>query len=142
MPMDLLLIVVLIALLIFMFVSSRRRQQKMREEQERKAELMVPGARIMTRSGMFGTLVSFDKEDLSKPAEVEIAPGVIVELHTQAVDLAPEESAPVADEETPEEELDEAAPDAREEDRADAGLEPPSAEGPDTDARSGDDKKD
>ncbi|WP_345750188.1 preprotein translocase subunit YajC [Microbacterium rhizophilus] len=96
---NILLLVVLVALLVWMFFSSRRRQQKMREEQSRKAELMVPGARVMTRSGLFGTLVDYDKEDLSKPAQVEIAPGVVVELHTQSVDLAPETAdAPVADE--------------------------------------------
>ncbi|WP_230667472.1 preprotein translocase subunit YajC [Microbacterium sp. MEC084] len=70
---NLLLLVVLAVLLIWMFFSSRRRQQKMREEQERKAQLMVPGARVMTRSGLFGTLVEYDKDDLSKPARVEIA---------------------------------------------------------------------
>lgn len=90
---NILLLVVLAALLVWMFVSSRRRQQKMREEQERKAELMVPGARVMTRSGLFGTLVAYDKDDLSAPARVEIAPGVVVELHTQAIDLAPEQEA-------------------------------------------------
>jgi preprotein translocase subunit YajC len=94
---NLLLLVVLAVLLIWMFFSSRRRQQKLREEQALKAEKMVPGARVMTRSGLFGTLVAYDKDDLSKPAEVEIAPGVVVELHTQAVDLAPE-TAVVADE--------------------------------------------
>ncbi|WP_309067270.1 preprotein translocase subunit YajC [Microbacterium sp.] len=95
--MDILLLVVLALLLVWMFFSSRRRQQKMREEQARKAELMVPGARVMTRSGLFGTLVEFDKDDLSQPARVEIAPGVVVELHTQAIDLAPEETAATAD---------------------------------------------
>ncbi|WP_203138502.1 preprotein translocase subunit YajC [Microbacterium sp. JZ31] len=94
--MDILLLVVLALLLVWMFFSSRRRQQKMREEQARKGELMVPGARVMTRSGLFGTLVEFDKDDLSEPAKVEIAPGVVVELHTQAIDLAPEETAVAA----------------------------------------------
>ncbi|MBF0817367.1 preprotein translocase subunit YajC [Microbacterium paludicola] len=94
---NLLLLVVLAVLLIWMFFSSRRRQQKLREEQALKAEKMVPGARVMTRSGLFGTLVAYDKDDLSQPAEVEIAPGVVVELHTQSVDLAPE-TAVVADE--------------------------------------------
>lgn len=93
---NLLLLLVLGVLLVWMFFSSRRRQQKMREEQERKAELMVPGARVMTRSGLFGTLVAYDKSDLSHPARVEIAPGVVVELHTQAIDLAPEQAEAAA----------------------------------------------
>lgn len=112
---NILLLVVLVVLLVWMFFSSRRRQQKAREEQERKAQLMVPGARVMTRSGLFGSLVEFDKDDLSKPAKVEIAPGVVVELHTQAVDLAPETEA-----------VDAAAyPDAEETDEPDAVADRP-----------------
>lgn len=105
---NLLLLVVLAVLLVWMFFSSRRRQQKLREEQALKAEKMVAGARVMTRSGLFGTLVAYDKDDLSKPAEVEIAPGVVVELHTQAVDLAPD-TAVIADE--PETDADDVAGD-------------------------------
>lgn len=98
--MDILLLVVLAALLVFMFISSRRRTKKMKEEQERRQLQMVPGARIMTRSGLFGTIVAFDPEDLTKPAEVEIAPGVVIEVHAQAIDLAPEtDVAETADEE-------------------------------------------
>jgi preprotein translocase subunit YajC len=104
---NILLLVVLVVLLVWMFFSSRRRQQKMRDEQARKAELMVPGARVMTRSGLFGTLVAYDKDDLSAPAHVEIAPGVVVELHTQAVDLAPEDATAVAAAEADEVEADE-----------------------------------
>ena len=65
---------------------------------------MVPGARVMTRSGLFVSLVEYDKDDLSKPAKVEIAPGVVVELHTQAVDLAPE-TAEAADAATDDDEV-------------------------------------
>lgn len=112
---NILLLLVLVVLLVWMFFSSRRRQQKMREEQARKAELLVPGARVMTRSGLFGSLVEYDTDDLSKPARVEIAPGVVVELHTQAVDLAPEtatdaDADDVADDETVEETDELAAP--------------------------------
>lgn len=148
------LLVVLAALLVWMFISSRRRQQKMREEQALKAEKMVPGARVMTRSGLFGWLVEFDKDDLSKPAKVEVAPGVIVELHTQAVDLAPDavEETATADEEPvvdPEVEdttvaenplEDEPRPDAPRNDSAVAGSETPEYRLPDLDL--GDDKRD
>ncbi|WP_456285143.1 preprotein translocase subunit YajC [Microbacterium sp. JZ101] len=111
--MDILLLVVLAALLVFMFISSRRRTKKMKEEQERRQLQMVPGARIMTRSGLFGTIVAFDPEDLTKPAEVEIAPGVVIEVHAQAIDLAPETAvAETADEDAP---ADEEPADAEEE---------------------------
>lgn len=95
--MDLLLLVVLAALLVFMFVSSRRRTKKMKEEQERRQAQLVPGARVMTRSGIFGTIVYFDSDDLTQPAEIEVAPGVVIEVHAQALDLAPETSAVAAD---------------------------------------------
>ncbi|GAA4190675.1 hypothetical protein GCM10022219_08450 [Microbacterium oryzae] len=95
--MDLLLLVVLAALLVFMFVSSRRRTKKMKEEQERRQAQLVPGARVMTRSGIFGTIVFFDADDLTQPAEIEVAPGVVIEVHAQALDLAPETAAVAVD---------------------------------------------
>ncbi|MFT4235952.1 MAG: preprotein translocase subunit YajC [Microbacterium sp.] len=99
MNMNLLLLVVLVLLLVWMFVSSRRRNKKAKEEQERRKLLMVPGARVMTRTGLFGTIVEYDPEDLSAPAHIEIAPGVVVEVHSQSVDLA---NDAVADDQTDE----------------------------------------
>ncbi|MGV9768176.1 preprotein translocase subunit YajC [Microbacterium sp. NPDC003461] len=88
--MNLLLLVVLAVMVVFMFISSRRNAKKRQELEEQRRTQMVPGARVMTRSGLFGTLVEFDAEDLTQPAKVEIAPGVIAEVHAQAVDLVPE----------------------------------------------------
>ncbi|WP_261164042.1 preprotein translocase subunit YajC [Microbacterium sp. Marseille-Q6965] len=90
MDMNLILLVVLAVMVVFMFVSSRRNAKKRQELEEQRRTQMVPGARVMTRSGLFGTLVAFDAEDLTQPAKVEIAPGVIAEVHAQAVDLVPE----------------------------------------------------
>ncbi|WOF21544.1 preprotein translocase subunit YajC [Microbacterium betulae] len=98
--MDYLLLVVLAALLVFMFVSSRRRTKKLKEEQEQRQLRLVPGARVMTRSGLFGTIVEFDADDLTQPAQIEIAPDVVVEVHAQAIDLAPETEAVVEEEDT------------------------------------------
>lgn len=120
--MDILLLVVLAALLVFMFISSRRRTKKMKEEQERRNLLMVPGARVMTRSGLFGTIVAFDADDLTKPAELEIAPGVVIEVHAQALDLAPEVAETESDDEPVEETIED-----------DAALEGPDVERPTTD---------
>ncbi|MER7795775.1 preprotein translocase subunit YajC [Microbacterium sp. NPDC096154] len=122
---NLLLLLVVVVMLVWMFFSSRRRQQKMREEQARKAELMVPGARVMSRSGLYGSLVEFDSEDLSKPAKVEIAPGVVIEMHTQAIDLAPEDDAAAAEEQQDAAEAEEAPRDsALDEGPADAAPAP------------------
>jgi preprotein translocase subunit YajC len=82
---DILLLVVLGALLIFMFWSSRRRAQKMKAEQEAKTKAMLPGVKVLLQGGLYGTLVTYDSEDLSKSAFVELAPGVEVEVHSQAI---------------------------------------------------------
>jgi len=106
--MDILLIVAMVALLGFMFWSSRRRQQKLKAEQEAKARAMLPGAKVLLQGGLYGTLVSFDPDDLSKPALVELAPGTEVEVHSQAILRV------VEDEVVSEEEFDEAAEDQAE----------------------------
>lgn len=79
------LLLVLLALIIFMFWSSRRRAQRMKAEQEAKQRAMVPGVKVLLQGGLYGTLVEFDGEDLSKPAFVELAPGVRIEVHSQAI---------------------------------------------------------
>lgn len=79
------MLIILVVLIVFMFWSSRRRAQKMKAEQENKQRAMVPGAKVLLQGGLYGTLVSFDAEDLSRPAVIALAPGVEVEVHSQAV---------------------------------------------------------
>lgn len=79
------LIILLIGLLVFMFYSSRRRMQKQKLEQEEKARQTVPGSEVLLQGGVYGTIVEYDSEDLDKPAQVEIAPGVVIKVHSQAV---------------------------------------------------------
>lgn len=79
------LIILLIGLLVFMFYSSRRRMQKQKAEQEKKARETVAGAEVLLQGGLYGTIVEYDGEDLDKPALVEIAPGVVIKIHSQAV---------------------------------------------------------
>jgi preprotein translocase subunit YajC len=79
------LIILLVLLLIFMFWSSRRRMQKQKAEQEAKARQTVPGAEVLLQGGLYGTIVEYDADDLDKPARVEIAPGVQIKVHSQAV---------------------------------------------------------
>jgi preprotein translocase subunit YajC len=79
------IILLLGALLVFMFWSSRRRMQKQKLEQEQKARQTVPGAKVLMQGGLYGTIVAFDPENLDQPALVEIAPGVQIEVHSQAV---------------------------------------------------------
>ncbi|ODT22529.1 preprotein translocase subunit YajC [Microbacterium sp. SCN 69-37] len=83
--MDWILLVAMVALLGFMFWSSRKRTAKMKAEQEAKARAMLPGVKVLLQGGLYGVLVSYDGEDLSKAATVELAPGVAVEVHSQAI---------------------------------------------------------
>lgn len=79
------LLILLAALLVFMFFSSRRRQQRNKTEQAEKQRQMVPGVRVLLQGGLYGTIVAYDPEDLDRPAEVELAPGTVIEVHSQAI---------------------------------------------------------
>ncbi|MDQ1136631.1 preprotein translocase subunit YajC [Microbacterium sp. SORGH_AS 1204] len=79
------LLILLAGLLVFMFVSSRRRMKKQKAEQEKKARETVPGAEVLLQGGLYGTIVEYDGEDLDKPALVEIAPGTVIKVHSQAI---------------------------------------------------------
>ncbi len=79
------LIILLVILLIFMFWSSRRRMQKAKAEQEQKARQTVPGAEVLLQGGLYGTIVAFDPDNLDQPALIEIAPGVEIKVHSQAI---------------------------------------------------------
>lgn len=79
------LIILLVVLLVFMFWSSRRRMAKQKLEQEERARNTVPGAEVLLQGGLYGTIVSYDPENLDQPALVEIAPGVDIKVHSQAI---------------------------------------------------------
>ena len=79
------LIILLVVLLVFMFWSSRRRMQKQKAEQEAKARQTVAGAEVLLQGGLYGTIVSFDPDNLDEPAIVELAPGVEIKVHSQAI---------------------------------------------------------
>lgn len=79
------LLILLLALLVFMFWSSRRRMQKQKQQQEEKARQTLPGAEVLLQGGLYGTIVEYDGENLDQPAIVEIAPGVDIKVHSQAI---------------------------------------------------------
>ncbi|GAA3021422.1 preprotein translocase subunit YajC [Microbacterium dextranolyticum] len=107
--MDILLLVAMAGLLVFMFWSSRRRAAKMKSEQEAKARAMVPGVKVLLQGGLYGVLVEYDGEDLSKSARVALAPGVEVEVHSQAIlRVVDEEEGTVTEDEFIEAEADQA----------------------------------
>ncbi|MCI1018161.1 preprotein translocase subunit YajC [Microbacterium sp. C5A9] len=83
--MEILLFGLLAVLVVFMFVNGRKRQKQMKAEQEEKASKTVPGAKVLLQGGIYGTVVAYDHEDLDSPALVEIAPGTVIEVHSQAI---------------------------------------------------------
>ena len=101
---------VLAILLVFMVFSTRRRNKRMKEEQEKKAQETVPGARVLLQGGLYGTIVEFDPENLDRPAKVEIAPGVVIEVHSQAILRIVDEEQPAPVEEGAHTPLDEQTP--------------------------------
>ncbi|UNK72437.1 preprotein translocase subunit YajC [Microbacterium sp. H1-D42] len=83
--MEIILFGLLAVMLVFMFMNTRKRQKQMKEQQEEKASKTVPGAKVLLQGGLYGTVVSYDPVDLDKPAEIELAPGVIIEVHSQSI---------------------------------------------------------
>lgn len=79
------LLILLAVLLVFMFWSSRRRTARMKAEQEEKARQTVPGAEVLLQGGLYGTVISYDSENLDQPAIIELAPGVQIKVHSQAI---------------------------------------------------------
>ncbi|WP_347707145.1 preprotein translocase subunit YajC [Microbacterium sp. TPD7012] len=104
MPMEFILFGLLAVLLVFMIFNTRKRTKQMKAEQEEKATKTVPGVKVLLQGGIYGTIVAYDPEDLDSPALVEIAPGTIIEVHSQAIlrivepkDVVVEEPAVVED---------------------------------------------
>ena len=80
--MDLLtltMLAVLAVLVFFMFRNGRKRKKDL----EALQATMVPGAKIMTSSGIYGTIASIDEE--ANTVSLEIAPGTVIEVHRQTI---------------------------------------------------------
>mgnify|MGYP003609557141 FL=1 len=79
------LLIVLALLLVFMFYSQRKRMAKQKAEQETMRRNTVPGSEVLLQGGLYGHIVSYDADNLDQPAEIELAPGVVVRVHIQAI---------------------------------------------------------
>lgn len=91
-PLTLGMLALLAVMIFFMFRSSRKRKQQQAELQEK----MVPGVRVMTTSGIFGTLLWVD--EAKTQAGIEIAPGVEMVVHRQILSQVVEEDSSVESE--------------------------------------------
>lgn len=108
--MDLLLFGLLAVLIVFMIFNTRRRSKQLKAQQEEKATKTVPGVKVLLQGGLYGTIVSYDAEDLDAPALIEIAPGTVIEVHSQAILRIVEPTVVAEDEGVAVDELDAPAP--------------------------------
>lgn len=100
MPFDPLTIVMFVLLGVMIFMMFRN-GKKRKAEAAALQEKMVAGANVMTNFGLFGTIIAIDEE--ANKAELEIAPGVVVNIHRGAIsrvvdDETADDSAEAADE--------------------------------------------
>lgn len=79
------LLIVLALLLVFMFYSQRKRAAKQKADQETMRRNTVPGSEVLLQGGLYGHIVTYDPDNLDQPAEIELAPGVVVRVHSQAI---------------------------------------------------------
>lgn len=83
--LPLLIIVVLFGVFYFAIIRPQRNRQRQAQQTQRA---VVPGQRIRTTSGMYGTVVSGDDRDVV----VEVAPGVQIKMLRRAVmEVLPED---------------------------------------------------
>ncbi|HXH35144.1 MAG TPA: preprotein translocase subunit YajC [Plantibacter sp.] len=61
-------------MIVFMMVSNNKRKKAAAQTEQK----LVPGAEVLTGFGVYGTLISMDRD--ARKADVEIAPGVIVTI--------------------------------------------------------------
>lgn len=92
---QLIFLLIMVALLVFMFSRTRKQQRAQQQMQSGVA----PGSRVMTTSGMFGTVVEIDGDEVV----LEIAPGLQTRWTRRAVArvVTPTEATPYVAEETP-----------------------------------------
>ncbi len=78
-PLTLIMLAVLAVLIFFMFRNSRKRQKDAAQLQTQ----VVPGAKVMTNSGIYGTILSIDEEE--NEVLVESTPGTVLSVHRQTI---------------------------------------------------------
>lgn len=76
------LIIVVLFMLVYMTMTRRSRARRAQQMQT----TLVPGARVRTTSGMYGTVTSMEEPD---DVMVEVAPGVQIRMMRRAVVAVP-----------------------------------------------------
>ncbi|MEJ3405934.1 preprotein translocase subunit YajC [Rathayibacter sp. YIM 133350] len=78
-PITIVMLAVLALLVFFMFRNSRKRQKDAASLQSK----VVPGAKVMTNFGVFGTILSIDEDE--NEVLLETTPGTVLAVHRQTV---------------------------------------------------------
>ncbi|MET0976012.1 MAG: preprotein translocase subunit YajC [Leifsonia sp.] len=78
-PITLIMLAVLALLIFFMFRNSRKRSK----DQANLQSTIVPGAKVMTNFGVYGTILSIDEEE--NEILLESTPGTVLAVHRQTV---------------------------------------------------------
>jgi preprotein translocase subunit YajC len=78
-PITLIMLAVLALLIFFMFRNSRKRSK----DQATLQSTIVPGAKVMTNFGVYGTILSIDEEE--NEILLESTPGTVLAVHRQTV---------------------------------------------------------
>lgn len=78
-PLTIGMLVIFAVLLIVMFRGNKKRAQQAQEIQSKT----VPGAKVMTTFGVYGTIVEIDEADGT--VLVESTPGTVLKVHRQAI---------------------------------------------------------
>ncbi|WP_185174667.1 preprotein translocase subunit YajC [Rothia nasimurium] len=88
-------------MMLVLIVLPARRAKKAQQQIKERQDAMVPGTQVMTNFGLYGSVVSIDKE--ANTAHLEIAPGTVAKVHLMTVTSIEEDAAaaPVADAERP-----------------------------------------
>lgn len=88
------MIVLLLLVVLMVFMMFRNRKKAQQQQEQRKTQL-VPGAKVMTTAGIFGTVRSVDVE--ANRVVLEVSPGQDLTFHVQAVNTFVEDPAEPAD---------------------------------------------
>ncbi|WP_130505416.1 preprotein translocase subunit YajC [Microterricola gilva] len=103
-PLTMIMLAVLAVLIFFMFRNSRKRQKDAAELQTQ----VVPGAKVMTNSGLYGTILSIDEEE--NEVLLESTPGTVLALHRQTIARVVTPVAAAATPDAADSAIDDAAP--------------------------------
>jgi preprotein translocase subunit YajC len=94
----------LILLVVVFYFLLIRPQRKRQQEAAQMQNSLAPGARVMTTTGLFGTVIAVDNEDVV----LEVAPGIETRWVKAAIGrVVTPGDAPVVDEPADEDKLDE-----------------------------------